>query len=261
MRPLPMTASSAGKGKAPTPRQAAEEALAFMKEHSVPERVETLQRYFKDPIQAFGVDYPEYKKWIKQFTRDLRREWALKEAVEFCDVLARDPHLESRGTGFHVVGAFVEEAGPELLADVHRWLETACGNWGSVDGLASTVLSPLLGRYPELVEEVMAWTESENQWVRRGAPVGLVPLMDNPDLMDAAYEVATRLQDDKEDLVHKAVGWMLREAGKVDGGRLEAYLLEMGSRTPRTTLRYAIEKFPKEDRKRIMEATRGPSGR
>jgi hypothetical protein len=49
---------------------------------------------------------------------------------------------------------------------------------------------------------------------------------------------------------------MLREAGKVDRDRLEAYLLEMGPGLPRTTLRYAIEKFPKEDRKRIMEATK-----
>ena len=48
---------------------------------------------------------------------------------------------------------------------------------------------------------------------------------------------------------------MLREAGKVDRARLEAFLLEQGPRTPRTTLRYAIEKFPKEDRKRIREAT------
>ncbi len=75
--------------------------------------------------------------------------------------------------------------------------------------------------------------------------------------MDAAYVIATNLLDDKEDLVHKAVGWMLREAGKVDRDRLESYLLEKGPRLPRTTLRYAIEKFPKEDRKRLLEATKG----
>ncbi len=73
---------------------------------------------------------------------------------------------------------------------------------------------------------------------------------------DPAYDIATRLQGDKEDLIHKAVGWLLREAGKVDRERLEAYLLDQGTRTPRTTLRYAIEKFPKEDRKRIMAATK-----
>ena len=73
---------------------------------------------------------------------------------------------------------------------------------------------------------------------------------------DDAYEVATALQGDTEDLTHKAVGWLLREAGKVDRDRLEAYLLKQGPKVPRTTLRYAIEKFPKEDRKRIMAATK-----
>lgn len=62
--------------------------------------------------------------------------------------------------------------------------------------------------------------------------------------------------DEEEDLLHKAVGWMPREAGKADRERLEAWLLEMGSRLPRTTLRYAIERFPKEERKRLLEATR-----
>jgi len=80
--------------------------------------------------------------------------------------------------------------------------------------------------------------------------------VDDDGFRDAAYEVATELLGDKEDLIHKAVGWLLREAGKVDRDRLEAYLLDKGPRLPRTTLRYAIEKFPKEDRKRLLEATR-----
>jgi 3-methyladenine DNA glycosylase AlkD len=252
-----MVAKKPMKKVTPTPKKAAQEAIAFMKSHSIPERVETLQRYFKDPIQAYGMDYPAYKIWIKEFVARLKESWTLNEAVAFCDTMVKDPHLEARGVGFHVVGAFVDEAAPEFLTHPHRWLETVCDNWGSVDGLASAVTSPFLRMYPELVEDVKGWTSSPNQWVRRGAPVTLVPLMDNEEVMTAGYEVATSLLDDKEDLIHKAVGWMLREAGKVDRDRLEAYLLEKGPQTPRTTLRYAIEKFPKEDRKRLMAATKG----
>ena len=101
----------------------------------------------------------------------------------------------------------------------------------------------------------MSWF-SPNQWVRRGAAVAFVSLVGEEHFLDAAYEVATSLLDDKEDLIHKAVGWLLREAGKVDRDRLEAYLLSKGPQLPRTTLRTAIEKFPKEERKRLMEATR-----
>ncbi len=56
--------------------------------------------------------------------------------------------------------------------------------------------------------------------------------------------------------MHKAVGWLLREAGKTDMARLEKYLLSKGPKIPRTTVRYAIERFPKEERKRLLNATR-----
>jgi 3-methyladenine DNA glycosylase AlkD len=59
-----------------------------------------------------------------------------------------------------------------------------------------------------------------------------------------------------EDLIHKANGWLLREAGKADPRRLEAFLLEHGSRIPRTTLRYAIERFSPAKRKSLLAKTK-----
>lgn len=245
-----------GAASAKTPEEAAREALAYFESHADEGRAAGLQRYFKEPVNSFGIEYRPFKEWKAEFLKRLAGHWTLRDAVEFCDTMIEDPHMEARGLGYQVVGAFVEGAGPELLDDVHRWLEESCGNWGLVDNLAPTVLSPLLRQHRHLVPEVKRWTSSENQWVRRGAAVGFVSLVDDDELRDAAYEVATELLDDKEDLIHKAVGWLLREAGKVDRDRLEAYLLEKGPRLPRTTLRYAIEKFPKEDRKRLLAATR-----
>jgi 3-methyladenine DNA glycosylase AlkD len=170
--------------------------------------------------------------------------------------MLEDPHMEARGMGFQVVGAFMDGAGPEHLGTVQRWLADYCGNWGLVDNLAPTVLTPLIRQNPELASQVVQWTASSNLWVRRGAAVTFLKLVDDEGFRDTAYDIATRLLDDKEDLIHKAVGWLLREAGKRDRDRLEAYLLAQGKRLPRTTLRYAIEKFPKDDRKRLMAATR-----
>jgi hypothetical protein len=241
----------------PNPDVAAKEALAFMKGIADEARVAQIQRYFKDPIRAYGVDYSVYKEWRREFGARLRKGWVLEDAVEFCNLMVQDPHMEAKGTGFWAVGEFIDEAGPELFPQIQRWLEETCDNWGCVDSMVPTILSPLIRRYPGLVEEVTGWTASPNQWVRRGSAVAFVSLVDDEKLRAQAYEIATRLQADKEDLTQKAVGWMLREAGKQDRNRLEAYLLEMGRRVPRTTLRYAIEKFPKEHRKRIMEATKG----
>jgi 3-methyladenine DNA glycosylase AlkD len=244
------------RGTVLTPQQAAKEALAFMKANADEARAASFQRYFKEPVEAFGVEYAGLKARRREVAAQVRGTWTLDDALLYCEEMLKDPRLEPRGNAFQTVGDFVEEAGPDLLEHVHRWLESYCGNWGLVDNLVPSVLSPLLRIYPALVEVVVEWTSSPTIWVRRGSAVAFVSLMDDPVMMDAGYEVALRLQGDDADLIQKAVGWMLREAGKVDRTRLEAFLLEQGSRTPRTTLRYAIEKFPKEDRKRIMEATK-----
>jgi 3-methyladenine DNA glycosylase AlkD len=171
--------------------------------------------------------------------------------------MVRDPHVEARGIGYQTVAHFVTGAPPGLLADIKRWLGRSCGNWALVDSLALSALAPLIGQCPDLIPEVVLWTDSPNQWVRRGAAVAFVPLVRKNKYLAPAYRVAARLFDDEEDLIHKAVGWLLREAGKVDAKRLEKFLLKNGPRIPRTTVRYAIERFPKDERRRLMEATRG----
>ena len=180
----------------------------------------------------------------------------MRDAVAFCRAMVRDPHLEARGIGFEVVAAFVGEAGPELLDEAERWLEKACGNWALVDNLAPAVVAPLVERHPELIPRVVAWTGSPSLWVRRGAAVTFVPLARHGKHLDTAYEIAGRLFGDREDLMHKAVGWMLREAGRTDRPRLERFLRAEGARMPRTTVRYAIEHFPPAARKSLLRATR-----
>jgi 3-methyladenine DNA glycosylase AlkD len=85
--------------------------------------------------------------------------------------------------------------------------------------------------------------------------VGLIPLVRRGQQLDLAYSIAARLHRDEEDLIQKAVGWMLREAGKADLSRLEDYLRLKAAAIPRITLRYAIERFPEARRRALLEAT------
>jgi 3-methyladenine DNA glycosylase AlkD len=86
--------------------------------------------------------------------------------------------------------------------------------------------------------------------------VSLIPLVRRGVALDIAYAIAAALHSDSEDLIQKAVGWALREAGKADPLRLERYLRAQGPAVPRTTLRYAIERFSPGQRASIMKATR-----
>jgi 3-methyladenine DNA glycosylase AlkD len=86
--------------------------------------------------------------------------------------------------------------------------------------------------------------------------VSLIPSVRHGAALDTGYEVARRLHSDREDLLQKAVGWMLREAGKADAGRLEHHLRANGPSIPRTTVRYAIERFSPAKRRELMAVTR-----
>jgi 3-methyladenine DNA glycosylase AlkD len=194
---------------------------------------------------------------VKELLARVRGSWTLRDAVAFCKAMLRDPHLEPRGAGFQVVAAFAADAGPELLSGVRRWLERSCGNWALVDNLAPSVVAPLVKSHPEIIPELVEWTGSPNMWLRRGAAVAFVPPARRGQHLDTAYEICSRLFGDREDLMHKAVGWLLREAGKTDMPRLERFLRAQGPRMPRTSVRYAIERFPTEKRKRLLGATRG----
>ena len=73
--------------------------------------------------------------------------------------------------------------------------------------------------------------------------------------LDATFRIADLLLHDEHDLIHKAVGWMLREAGKRDGAAARRFLASRYRTMPRTALRYAIERFPERERKRYLEGT------
>src|SRR4029077_3582882 len=93
-------------------------------------------------------------------------------------------------------------------------------------------------------------------WVRRASIVGLIPRARRGESLDLVYVIARRLHADGEDLIQKAVGWALREAGKTALPRLERYLRANGAAIPRTTLRYAIERFPEGKRRALLAATK-----
>jgi 3-methyladenine DNA glycosylase AlkD len=156
-----------------------------------------------------------------------------------------------------LLSRYAKDFDTELLARSHQWLSAdRCDNWALTDLLGTKVLAPLIQRYPALAEKLKGWTGSRNLWVRRASMVALVPLARNGVQLALAYSIATRLQKDGNDLIQKAAGWLLRECGQTNPRRLATYLMAHGPRVPRTTLRYAIEGFPKPQREDLMERTK-----
>ena len=124
-------------------------------------------------------------------------------------------------------------------------------NWDLVD-----VSAPTLGEYLLEIEDPMAvlnkLAKSKSLWERRASVVFTFAFLRAGDL-EPTYEMAERHLEDRHDLMHKAVGWLLREMGKRDPGLLRAFLQEHCTEMPRTALRYSIEKFSESERRKWLQ--------
>jgi 3-methyladenine DNA glycosylase AlkD len=119
-------------------------------------------------------------------------------------------------------------------------------NWNLVDASAHLIVGAHLNTKSKAY--LLQLSQSNVLWERRIAIVATWYFIRN-DNLKPTFKVAKKLMRDEHDLIHKAVGWMLREAGKRDQGQLVDFLDQYSSVMPRTMLRYAIERFPESVRK------------
>ena len=183
--------------------------------------------------------------------------WSIDEAMVLADALIVDRYLEVKLVGIELLARYRHDFTPRLLPVCKRWLTgNHSSNWATTDAICGTLIGPLLVRCPALAVQMRRWSTHRNMWVRRASVVGLIPSARKGIALELLYDNARRLHTDQEDLIQKAVGWALREAGKADMARLERYLRKNGPSIPRTTLRYAIERFPEARRKTLLIVTR-----
>lgn len=144
-----------------------------------------------------------------------------------------------------------DEAGRRRIFDFYLANNGGINNWDLIDLSAPEIVSDfLLDHVPER-KILYTLASSGNLWERRLAIMGTFRFIKAGQFGDA-LGIAGMLLGDGHDLIHKAVGWMLREIGKRDMAAEEAFLKKHCRSMPRTMLRYAIEKFPEGKRKEYM---------
>ncbi|HVL86390.1 MAG TPA: DNA alkylation repair protein [Candidatus Thermoplasmatota archaeon] len=161
---------------------------------------------------------------------------------------------EDRALALLVLGEQVrraDETGRRRIAAFYLRNLDRVDNWALVDLSAPYVLGPYLERRSRAILDRLAG--SRNLWRRRVAMVTTQHFIRRGETGDA-LRIARLLLDDEHDLIHKAVGWMLREVGERTPGDLGAFLDRHAASMPRTMLRYAIEKLPAATRRRYLDA-------
>ncbi len=192
-----------------------------------------------------GVRVPVLRKLVKEF--------AEADEATLHALLESDVH-EDRALALFILVRQFEKGNEVDRARIYRfYLDHTCriNNWDLVDLSAPQVVGGYLvnrSRRP-----LYRLVRSKSLWERRIAILATFTFIRQGDFADT-LALADLLLGDREDLIHKAVGWMLREIGKRDLAVLEAFLEPRCKTMPRTMLRYAIEKFPEPKRQACLRA-------
>ncbi len=216
-----------------------------------PEKAQILARFFKTNVGEYGhgdvflgITVPAQRKIAQKF-QEISRE-------ELSKLLQSSVH-EHRFTALEILVMQFERASAREQKQIvafylahTKWIN----NWDLVDTSAPYIL----GAY--LVHEkdrsiLLKLATSTHLWERRIAIVSTYALI-RTGRFEETLQISEQLLSDSHDLIHKAVGWMLREVGKKDAEVLRTFLATHAHTMPRTMLRYAIEKFGKEERERWM---------
>ena len=232
-------------------RPTATAMIAALKAAAEPGRAGVLQGFFKtgpgeygEGDRFIGVRVPVLRALIRRF-EDAPR-------AEIRKLLASPLHEARLLAVLLLVRQFQrskEDADWRAIYEFYLSQAGRINNWDLVDVSAPGVVGRWLAERSHA--PLLKLARSPLLWERRIAIVATLHFMRQGDL-DTTFRVADILLTDEHDLIHKAVGWMLRVAGDVDGARLREFLRTRHDRMPRTMLRYAIEKFPEAERRTYL---------
>jgi len=214
------------------------------------ETAEILQKFFKTGIGEYGegdvfigIKVPPLRKLAGQF------QHATLKTVK---VLLKSKIHEERTLALMILVRQFERADENLRKQIYDFYLAHVlfiNNWDLVDGSAPYIVGPYL--WTRNRKQLHQFAKSASLWERRIAIISTFYFIRQNDF-DDALKIAERLLKDEHDLIHKAVGWMLREIGKRNLAVEESFLKLHCHTMPRTTLRYAIERFPESKRRQYL---------
>jgi 3-methyladenine DNA glycosylase AlkD len=218
---------------------------------SSPEKAKIYQRFFKTGKGEYGegdvfigLTMPDQRSIAKKY-QDL--------SLPKIQQLLKSKIHEYRMSGLMILVNKYKKASEEEKANIFNFYiknTKRINNWDLVDVTCPRIVGNfLLNKDKKILYEL---SRSKNLWERRIAIISTMAFIDKKQFEDA-LAISEILLPDKHDLIHKAVGWMLREVGKKDENTLKKFLRQHYDQLPRTTLRYAIEKFPETERKKWLK--------
>ena len=221
--------------------------------HSIDEKtLATSQKFFKEKIKLYGVKVPTVNKISREYFKliDCKTK---SEIVELCEILWQSGFIEESFIACNWSYYIHEKYEPEDFQLFEKWITNYVNNWATCDTLCNHTIGEFIEMFPEYIVKLKDWATSHNRWLRRASSVTLIIPARKGKFLNEILEIADILLLDKDDLVQKGYGWMLKAASEANQQEIVDYVIKNKSIMPRTALRYAIEKMPKDLKIKAME--------
>jgi 3-methyladenine DNA glycosylase AlkD len=210
------------------------------------------QRFFKEKVIVYGVRIPVINKIAKKYYSEIKN-LEKKTIFEICENLFKTNYLEES----ILACQFLEKISSRFERDDFLFLENIVynyiTNWATCDTLCTHALAYFFDGFPDLIKELKKWARSKKTFVKRASSVSLIVKARKGEYLEFCFEICDILLLDKEDLVQKGYGWLLKVQSKKNQEKVFNYVIKNKQKMPRTALRYAIELMPKELKEKAMQ--------
>jgi 3-methyladenine DNA glycosylase AlkD len=223
--------------------------VAELKAQGSPEHAAGVQWFFKEEVRSHGW----YTADLRRYARALHKELAPNQPLllDVADRLFAGPVLEEKALAVTMLEPSLKRFGGAEFRRFEGWLGKV-SSWADHDALAMFLIGPMLVADPARVKRPLRWAASPNHWRRRAAAVSLIHGVRRGLFYREATTVTARLVPDRDDMVQKGLGWLLREWGKHDPEAAMPVLMDIRPRASRLVLRTACEKLAPALRQQVL---------
>lgn len=208
--------------------------------------------FFKEGIKLYGIKTPIVKKISLKYFSSIKMK-SKQEIFSLCEKLLKSGYSEERTIAFDWAFRLKNRYEKKDFKIFETWLKKYIFNWGACDDLCVHVFGCFIFQFPKFIPRIKIWVVSKNRWLRRASAVVLIYSIRRKKLLSSIFELADILLFDKDDMVQKGYGWMLKEASNHYPKKVFDYVMKHKHEMPRTSLRYAIEKLPTAMKKQAMK--------
>ena len=221
-------------------------------ENADPEIQESSQQFFKEGILCYGMKTKTATAIAKKYWKEVKHHPKV-EIYALCEELLSSGYQEEAHIASNWTYALSGKYSRDDIFLFQHWIDTYITNWASCDTFCNHTVGDFMEQYPECVPELREWAQSENRWMRRAAAVSLIVPAKRGRFLEESIGIADLLITDTDDMVQKGYGWLLKEVSREHTDVVFNYVMAHKRQMPRTALRYAIERMPKDLKAEAMK--------